>query len=263
MGYIKETSEINIIKNIGEGAYSRVYKAEIVGKNGQKKTKTNIALKQNMIPEDFDFIGSVKELDILWKVKECEECVDLISLHTSSVFTTDEQLARIDDFSKSDIVHFGLELASGNLMGYIRTPDCNKYKKSVMLQIVKGLQFLHANKIIHRDIKTENLLVFKRRGKHPLIKYCDFGMSRAFTYQGAKTPETVTSNYRCPEICLEENFYDYRIDIWSLGCVLFEIISKKLLISFRCDGDSDENIIILNKIIRGSQNTAKIRKFNL
>lgn len=85
-----------------------------------------------------------------------------------------------------------------------------------MLQLFKGLAYLHANFYIHRDLKLSNLLL-SHRG---LLKIADFGLSRRFGYPlRAMTPNVVTLWYRAPELLLNSKIQTVGIDIWQVWTI--------------------------------------------
>ena len=93
--------------------------------------------------------------------------------------------------------------------------------------------FLHSNRIFHRDLKPQNLLISE---DGQVIKLADFGLARAFgmpikTY----THEVVTLWYRCPEILLSQKHYSLGVDLWSTGCIFAEMAQKRPLFT----GDSE------------------------
>lgn len=114
-----------------------------------------------------------------------------------------------------------------------------------MVQILLGLEHIHHHNIIHRDIKPCNVLIFKKEkdmfGKKNVAKICDFGLAKPYTYQGNNTPSIVTSWYRAPEIALDIPSYDYKSDVWSMGCVLFEMIAQKALL-YNLEDDNNKVI---------------------
>lgn len=145
---------------------------------------------------------------------------------------------------------------------------CNEHIKFIMYQIFCTLKYLHSNGIIHSDIKPSNILM---EGT-PKITLIDYGLSHQVidsnsktisTYPNGekKTPIIVTRNYRAPELSLKQSKYDESIDIFSVGCVFYELLQTlqhnngdknfKINNLFKSEQDSmieeDKNIIdILN-----------------
>lgn len=96
--------------------------------------------------------------------------------------------------------------------------------KTLMLQICSATEYLHSNWIVHRDFKTSNILM-NNRGE---IKLADFGMAR---YTGNPPPKltqhVVTLWYRAPELLLGAEDYGFEIDIWSIGCIFAELLTRE------------------------------------
>lgn len=115
--------------------------------------------------------------------------------------------------------------------------------KCLMIQFIQGMIYLHDLDIIHRDIKSCNILV-TRQG---VVKIADFGLSREkSTNESQLTTNVVTRWYRAPELLLGSKVYDEKIDVWSIGCVFFEMLAngKPLF------GGHDENDTIFKIIQR-------------
>jgi len=100
-------------------------------------------------------------------------------------------------------------------------------KKYIFHEIVLGLKYLHENKIIHRDLKPSNILINEKNE----VKIGDFGLARIFSNIDKKryTNQVVTVCYRAPELFLGETNYSTKIDVWSLGCILIEILTKRAI----------------------------------
>lgn len=103
-----------------------------------------------------------------------------------------------------------------------------------MYQLILGLSYIHGRRYLHRDIKPGNLLLDGAR-----LKIADFGLARTVSEPHRPyTPEVCTLVYRAPEVILLDGKYSYEVDIWSVGCVFFELLTKTVL--FRGDADDDQ-----------------------
>jgi cyclin-dependent kinase 1 len=110
-----------------------------------------------------------------------------------------------------------------------------KLVKSYLYQINEAILFCHQRRVLHRDMKPQNLLI-TRDGT---IKVADFGLGRAFGVPvRVYTHEVVTLWYRAPEVLLGSSRYSCPIDIWSLGCIFAEMATKRPL--FQGDSEIDQ-----------------------
>ena len=85
---------------------------------------------------------------------------------------------------------------------------------------------MHKRGMFHRDIKPENILL-----TNEVVKLADFGSSRAIRKGAQSTQYVSTRWYRSPECLLTEGGYSYKMDIWSIGCMLFELLAEQPLFS--------------------------------
>ncbi|XP_058098391.1 serine/threonine-protein kinase STY46-like isoform X2 [Magnolia sinica] len=93
----------------------------------------------------------------------------------------------------------------------------------VAIDVSKGMNYLHQNNIIHRDLKAANLLL----DEHEVVKVADFGLARVQTQSGVMTAETGTYRWMAPEV-IEHKPYDHKADVFSFGIVLWELLTGKL-----------------------------------
>ena len=98
--------------------------------------------------------------------------------------------------------------------------------KSFMYQLLKGIDFCHQNRVLHRDLKPQNLLI-NSKGQ---LKLGDFGLARAFGIPvNTFSNEVVTLWYRAPDVLLGSRTYNTSIDIWSAGCIMAEMYTGRPL----------------------------------
>lgn len=126
-----------------------------------------------------------------------------------------------------------------------------QHVKQIVWQLLQGLLHCHQRRIMHRDLKPSNLLI-DESGEN--VKIADFGLSRSFGLPlKSYTHEVVTLWYRAPEILLGAKVYSTSVDIWSVGCILFELAHRKPLFYgeseigqlfkiFRCLGTPSEEL---------------------
>lgn len=181
---------------IGSGTYGEVYEAV------DTETNNMVALKKIKLNEKEGMPGTaLREISILKKMKH-ENIICLYSvIHTASLLT------------------LVFEYIDYDLKEYIST-DCNPIY--LINQLVSGVQYLHRNNIVHRDLKPQNILV----DKEGRLKIADFGLSRSFEIKVPPySSEVVTLWYRSPELLYGSTNYSFYVDIWSVGCIMFEIIT--------------------------------------
>ncbi|KAG6421588.1 hypothetical protein SASPL_118145 [Salvia splendens] len=93
----------------------------------------------------------------------------------------------------------------------------------VAIDVSKGMNYLHQNNIIHRDLKAANLLM----DENEVVKVADFGVARVKSQSGVMTAETGTYRWMAPEV-IEHKPYDHKADVFSFGVVLWELLTGKI-----------------------------------
>ncbi|KAF5302706.1 hypothetical protein FQR65_LT08448 [Abscondita terminalis] len=144
----------------------------------------------------------------------------------------------LDVICKPPNLYLVFEYLEIDLKKYIDNSDkdiSEELIKSFLKQLLEGIGYLHMHRILHRDLKPQNILL----DKEGHIKIADFGLSRSFSLPTRMyTHEVVTLWYRAPELLLGSRVYCTAIDTWSIGCILAEMINKKPL--FPGDSEIDQ-----------------------
>ena len=201
------------IDKVGEGTYGVVYKCQ------NKYTKAYVALKKIRLENEDEGIPStaIREISIL-KQMHHQNIIKLIE-----IINGEKKLYLVFEFMEHDLKKY-LDLNGG--------PLPPKLVKSYLYQIAAAIRYCHAKRILHRDLKPQNLLI----DNMGIIKLADFGLARAFGVPiKTLTHEVLTLWYRAPEILLGQKEYSTPVDIWSLGLIFFEMAHRKPLFA----GDSE------------------------
>lgn len=191
------------LSKIGEGTYGVVYKAKDLQNN------QIVALKKIRLKPEEEGIPStaIREIALLKELNQ-KNIVNLLDvIHTS------KKLTLVFEYCDSD-----LKKIMDNLKGEKLPKETVKLYLYEMLQ---GIGYIHKHKILHRDLKPQNLLI----NSNGVLKICDFGLARGYGIPiRIYTNEVVTLWYRAPDILLGSKMYDTSVDIWSIGCIFAEMI---------------------------------------
>ncbi|XVF08741.1 hypothetical protein REPUB_Repub07fG0029100 [Reevesia pubescens] len=201
--------EYEKLNKISEGTYGIVYRAK------DKKTGEIVALKKVKIldrrdSEEYGFpLTSLREINIL------------ASFNHPSIVKVKEVV--VDDHDNVYMVMEYMEHDFKGLMDSMKRPFSTSDVKCLMLQLLEGVKYLHDNWVLHRDLKTSNLLL-NNQGE---LKICDFGMARQYgSPLKPYTTKVVTQWYRAPELLLGAKKYSTGVDMWSVGCIMAELLAK-------------------------------------
>lgn len=202
-----------IENELGKGSFSNVFKIYDIELN--KNFALKVAKKNNAdILKD-----SLNEINLLSNLKE-KENHNITKIY--KYFYHDDHLCVV-----FKLYHFSLGK-------YLKKYGGFSYYKTfhILKQLLSTLDYLQTNTIIHRDIKLDNIL-FKDKYLSDII-LIDFNIATKLKDTKNTCRKVQTFWYRAPEIYLELN-YDYRLDIWSLGCIAFELFFNQILFKCYCE----------------------------
>ncbi|NWX42917.1 CDK10 kinase, partial [Steatornis caripensis] len=210
LGRCRSVKEFEKLNRIGEGTYGIVYRAR------DTLTDETVALKKVRMDNEKDGmpISSLREITLLLQLRhpnivELKEVV--VGNHLESIFL-------VMGYCEQDLA---------SLLENMQTPFSEAQVKCIILQVLKGLQYLHENYIIHRDLKVSNLLMTDKG----CVKIADFGLARTYGMPPKPmTPKVVTLWYRAPELLLGMTTQTTSIDMWAMGCILAELLAHKPLL---------------------------------
>ena len=193
---------------LGEGTYGVVYRAR------DNQTGEIVAIKKvkmDKCDEGFP-ITSLREINIL------------LSCNHPSIVDVKEVVVSDGGgiFMVMEYMEYELELVIKAVEQPFRMGEVKYWMKSLL----EGVKYLHDNWVLHRDLKTGNILLNKEGD----LKICDFGLSRQYgSPLKPYTSPVVTLRYRAPELLLGQKQYSTAIDMWSVGCIMAELLAKEAL----------------------------------
>lgn len=201
---------------IGEGAYGMVVSAY------DNLTKTKVAIKKISPFEHQTYCQrTLREIKILTRFKH-----ENVSMHENIIDIRD--IIRSPDIDQMKDVYIVQCLMETDLYKLLKTQRLsNDHICYFLYQILRGLKYIHSANVLHRDLKPSNLLLNTTCD----LKICDFGLARVadpdHDHTGFLTEYVATRWYRAPEIMLNSKGYTKSIDIWSVGCILAEMLSNR------------------------------------
>ncbi|RKO97685.1 hypothetical protein CXG81DRAFT_28222 [Caulochytrium protostelioides] len=212
------------LDRLGEGTYATVFK----GKN--RLTGDVVALKEiRLDPEEGAPSTAIREISLMKELKHNA----IVRLY--DVIHTEQTLTLVFEFMDQDLKKY---MDTHGHHGALDPILC----KNFMFQLLRGVAFCHENRVLHRDLKPQNILINSRME----LKLGDFGLARAFGIPvNTFSNEVVTLWYRAPDVLLGSRTYSTSIDIWSAGCIMAEIYSGKPLFPGKNNEDQLQKIFKL------------------
>ncbi|WKX90163.1 hypothetical protein Q1695_009198 [Nippostrongylus brasiliensis] len=219
------------LEKLGEGSYATVYKCR------NKTDGSIVALKEIKLQfqEGLPFTA-IREASLLRTLRHS----NIVCLH--DIFHQHNQLTFVFEYMKMDLSKYLERHPTG--------VDCLQIKL-LLFQLLRGLDFCHKKKILHRDLKPQNLLL----DDTGVLKLADFGLARAKSVPSRTySHEVVTLWYRPPDVLLGSTEYSTSLDMWGVGCIFAEICTGQALFP-----GSKDVVDQLDKVfsIRGLPNEAE------
>ncbi|XP_006619718.1 mitogen-activated protein kinase 15-like isoform X1 [Apis dorsata] len=208
----------DIVRRLGKGAYGIVWKAI------DKKNKDTVAVKKifDAFRNQTDAQRTFREIMFLLSFANHDNIIRLIGLHKAN---NDRDIYLVFEYMETDLHNV---IKKGKILKDL-------HKVFIMYQLFKAIKYIHSGNVIHRDLKPSNVLL----NAHCHCKIADFGLARSVTQIGEGDGETAsdptltdyvaTRWYRAPEILVASKRYTKGIDMWSLGCILGEMLLGKPL----------------------------------
>ncbi|XP_071988131.1 serine/threonine-protein kinase 36 [Engystomops pustulosus] len=192
--------KFHVLELIGEGSFGRVYKGR------RKYTGEVVALK--FIPKvgrsEKELKGLKREIQIMRDLRH----PNIVRMLDSC--ETEREVVVVTEYAEGEL--FQILEDDGSLPEHL--------VRNVSAQLVSALYYLHSHRILHRDMKPQNILL----GKDGTVKLCDFGFARELSLDTLMVRSIKgTPLYMSPELVLERP-YDHRSDLWALGCIVYELL---------------------------------------
>lgn len=178
-------------------------------------TKEKTAIKK--VPRAFDDLVDAKR--ILREIKllrhfDHENVIGMRDILKPASLEDFEDVYMITDLMETDL----------HRIIYSKQKLSDDHVQYFVYQMLRALKYMHSAGVLHRDLKPSNLLL----NSNCDLKVCDFGLARGVNDEQLDLTEyVVTRWYRAPEIMLSCKEYTYAIDVWSVGCILGELLGRK------------------------------------
>lgn len=243
-----------IVKELGHGAYGIVCSAKYDDGSGNGHGHNNDDNQITNSSADGSFVAIKKITNIFSRKILCKRSLRELKLlqffrgHKNITCLYDLDIVPNPVTGDFNDIYLYEELMECDMHQIIRSGQTltDSHYQSFIYQILCGLKYIHSADVLHRDLKPGNLLV----NADCELKICDFGLARGFSENpeenaGFMTEYVATRWYRAPEIMLSFTNYTKAIDIWSVGCILAELLGGKPLFKGKDYVDQLNQILLI------------------
>uniref|UniRef100_A0A8C5W3X6 Mitogen-activated protein kinase n=2 Tax=Microcebus murinus TaxID=30608 RepID=A0A8C5W3X6_MICMU len=201
-------------RRLGKGAYGIVWKAV------DRRTGEVVAIKKifDAFRDKTDAQRTFREITLLQEFGDHPNIIRLLDLMRAE---NDRDIYLVLESMDTDL---DAVIRKGGLLRDV-------HKRYIFYQLLRATKFIHSGRVIHRDLKPSNVLL----DANCVVKLCDFGLARSLSNfpegpEGqALTQYVATRWYRAPEVLLSSSWYTPGVDMWSLGCILGEMLRGRPL----------------------------------
>jgi len=213
---LRDVAVYDKMHQLGKGTFGDVFMG------ADKQTKEIVALKM---------INTQQEANYGFPITTIREVKILKALNHPNIVKLKEIVTSKEQNSIPKSVYLVFEYHEYDLTGILGTRDIRltqDHIKSWSMQLLQGVHYMHVNQIIHRDLKSANILI----GKNGELKIADWGLARTWNEKMEKlTNPVITLWYRPPELLLGSKKYSPKIDMWSVGCIIAEMFRRSSLLT--------------------------------
>ncbi|KAL8007662.1 putative protein kinase [Plasmopara halstedii] len=212
------TDKYRILGKIGEGTYGMVFKAEAYSAALLPRPSVG---GTNASEDEEPMTATIREIKLLRELHHD----NVVHLHDVHVDPREKLLALVFEYGDHDLHDIIVQSKQKPLGEYTR--------KSLMYQILKGVDYMHDAWVMHRDMKPQNILVVGHGRKRGQVKLADLGLARIYKEPIKALTDVervvVTLWYRAPELLLGAKHYTKAVDLWAVGCIFVELINTREL----------------------------------